>query len=226
MPYLKYIKDLSVSWPVLSYLASWMEVTTSPVKWKHLSKTGRERRARRARLEVIKFPKDASGEPERISITSIDELRNLITEPTFDPHPDHSMLFILEDISRDVIEFFGSTYDIDPLFWRGHISDYLWFNTRDPWVELDDLPHISRDRNFYQFRYVHPRYFKSQESKLRATEEAGRMNVLRRLDADGINTYVVDADDSEVCMCRSKASLWIRRNNEHQKHTVGKFSYF
>jgi hypothetical protein len=162
-PYLKHLKDVSQGWPHLSYLASWMEVTTSPVKWRHLPASNRDMRAERTRVAVIDFPKDGNGKPRRNSINSIDELRDLFEDPGFNHNPDHARLFVLEDLSRDVIEVFGSRYDVDPLFWRGHISDYLWFNTRDPWVELDDLPHVTRSRNFFNFRYIHPRYFRNRE---------------------------------------------------------------
>jgi len=69
----------------------------------------------------------------------------LLSDDSFNHNPEHARLFIVEDLSRDVIETFGAQYDIDPLFFRGHISDYLWYNTRDPWTELQDLSHISQE---------------------------------------------------------------------------------
>lgn len=71
----------------------------------------------------------------------------------------------MEDLSRDVIEAFGSTFDIDPEFFAGHINDYLWFNTADPWAELPSLPHLQTSgvrKGWWNFRYMRPRFFRSQ----------------------------------------------------------------
>ena len=38
-------------------------------------------------------------------------------------------LFVVEDLSRDVIEAFGYHFKIDPSFFREHIVDYAWYNT-------------------------------------------------------------------------------------------------
>ena len=110
-------------------------------------------------------------------------------------------------------------------FFRGHISDYLWYNTRDPWVELSDLYHISSERNYYNLRYMQSRYFRSQNSLDRAAEEAGAFNVLRRLDSDGCCILILDDKDSAVALGRSKASLWIRRNKGNESGTLGQSRY-
>lgn len=224
MPYLQYIKNISHTWPSIAYLASWMEVTTSPVKWKYLSEADREIRAKHTRVAMIDFPSDGYSEPSLKIITCIEELRRLFSDQSFSHNPDNSRFFIIEDLSRDVIETFGSAYDIDPTFWRGHISDYLWYNTRDPWVEIQEPAHIHRDRNFFHFRYVHPRYFKSRESQFRATQEARAMNVLRRLDDDRISATMLDDEQASINMWRNKASLWYRRNTPEQKHALGRWA--
>jgi hypothetical protein len=68
-----------------------------------------------------------------------EKLNQLISDPNFNHNPEHARIFILEDLSRDMVEVFGAAYDIDPLFFRGHLLDYLWYNIRDPWVDLPDL---------------------------------------------------------------------------------------
>ncbi|KAF3153881.1 hypothetical protein TWF569_001473 [Orbilia oligospora] len=204
--YLQYIKNISRGWPGLSYLSKWMEVTTSPVKWKHITADNRKIRAERTKVAIIDVLPEG---PEVQWFYDIHKLEEFFKNPK-NINPDHERLFIVEDISRDVVELLGSHYNVDPFFWRGHISDYLWYNTRDPWVELEELPHIAGERNHFNLPYVHPRYFQNHESYLRATVEAGKMNVLRRLDNDGINVYVLDNDESVVALCRSKASFWMR----------------
>ena len=126
-----------------------------------------------------------------------------------------------------MIEEFGSRYDTDPSFWRYHLSDFRWYNSPDPWVELDELPHISRERNFWTIRYVHPRHFRTEESFRRAILETGTFNVLRRLDEDpGHRSPYFSIShggpiDSLVCLCRRKVSLWLQPCMGEQKGTVG-----
>src|SRR6266480_2461776 len=163
-PYLRHIKKISRGWPHLKYLADWMEVTTTPKKWKLLTQSSREQRASLTRVAMIDFPHSKTGTPGRTDINSIFQLRDLFNDPNFNHSPDHLRLFVIEDLSREVIEEFGSRYDTDPSFWRYHISDFRWYNSTDPWVELDELPHISRERNFWTIRYVHPRHFKTKKS--------------------------------------------------------------
>lgn len=38
-------------------------------------------------------------------------------------------LFVVEDLSRNVIEALGNHFKIDPSFFREHIVDYAWYNT-------------------------------------------------------------------------------------------------
>jgi hypothetical protein len=209
-PYLAHVKRVARGWHHLGYLADWMEVTTAPPKWKHVPRDNRALRAARTRVAIVDFPTDPSGKPTRTNVDSIQALQDVFNDPSYNHAPEHMRLFVLEDLSRDMIEEFGSRYDVDPAFWRGHISDYLWYNTRDPWVELDDLPHIKRERSFYNFHYMHPRYFNDEASYNRATLEAGRMNVLRRLDNDQTRVILLDTKEARICMVRSKASLWVQ----------------
>jgi hypothetical protein len=202
-----------------------MEVGTSPVKWKFLTQADTELRAKRTRVAVLDFP--INGKPTRKDIQSSEKLTQLLEAPTFNHDPEHARLFVVEDLSRDVIEALGAKYDVDPLFWRSHISDYLWYNTRDPWVELSDLEHITRERNFSTLRYMRPRFFRSEESIQKALVELGGFNVLRRLEQDV--SYILrklrGLKRSQVGVVRSKASFWFRRNKIDEKGVLGKFGF-
>lgn len=219
-PYLDYIRKVMRGWPHLEYLADWMQITTSPPKWKHLPKTSRDMRAQKTCVAIIDFSVEANEKPKTTFIGTIGELRELFDDPQFSHAPDHPRLYIMEDLSRDMVEEFGSRYDVDPLLWRGHISDYMWYKTKDPWVELDELPHLVREKTFYNFRYIHPRYFEDKESHSRATIEAGKMNVLRSLDSDQYSERLPDSEE-RVFLCRSKASLWIQPRRNGKNNTFG-----
>lgn len=190
-----------------------MEVTTSPNKWQlikdlqpaQLSSIRRER-ARRTNVASVDF---ISGQPAPI-ISYMNTPESLAQCLDQQAVPGASRLYIVEDLSRDVIEHLGSKLDIDPLFFREHINDFTWYNTRDPWVELPDLDIVSRDRPYFRLTYNQPRYFRTQESFNRAQKQAGMFNVLRRLDADDEHESQFDEKSAIVALVRSKASLWIR----------------
>lgn len=123
-PYLSHIKAVSSAWPHLRYLADWMEVTTAPAKWKLIKDKEaiiRPERASRTKVAVVDFSPGAGTQVQ--TITQSDQLATKLREHTAE---DVSRLYIVEDLSRDVIEVLGSELDIDPLFFREQISDYWW----------------------------------------------------------------------------------------------------
>jgi hypothetical protein len=220
------VKELCDGWPHITWLADFMEVGTSPLKWKNLEKPEIEDRAKRTRLAVLDF--SPTSEPTRKDwkdIQTSEKLRQqLLDNPEFNRDPSFARIFIVEDLSRDVIEALGAKYDINPLFFRSQISDYLWYKTRDPWVELNDLEHIASERNFFNIRYMRSRYFIDEESINEAKKELGAFNVLRRLEQD-LSWKVREKrkpNGPTVGVVRSKASIWIRKNKPEEKGVVGK----
>lgn len=219
MPYLSRLKTLQTAWPHLRHLRQWMEVTTSPDKWQLLKLLSPERlsnvryeRARRTNVAVLDFiPNKPAPSDQRIK--SRDELERHLDTPVA---KDATRLYVVEDLSRDVIELLGFKLDIDPLFFREHINDYTWYNTRDPWVELPDLDFVSRSRPYFHLAYTQPRYFKNEESYKKAIRQAGLFNVLRRLDVDLEHTSRFDKEEATVALVRSKVSLWIRKATDDQ----------
>ncbi|KAF2771083.1 hypothetical protein EJ03DRAFT_269309 [Teratosphaeria nubilosa] len=123
-------------------------------------------------------------------------------------------LIIVEDLSRDVVELLGARYDIDPLFFLSHIGDYLFHNTRDPWVEMPDLDVIARQRSFFTLQYLRGRYFSTPRDFEKAEKESGSFNVLRRLDSDRsrerLQNGLLDVNGASVTLTRTKTSLWTR----------------
>ena len=158
---------------------------------------------------------------QRDDYDNIDSLRTALNGPQSAHDNVHARLFVVEDLSRDVIEALGARFDVDPLFFRGHISDYMWHNTRDPWVELPDLDLVSRQRSYLHVRYVQTKYFRSEDSLKKAQWEAGGFNVLRRVDKDGNWVKDVDIPNSDVGLVRSRTSFWIRPNKSGENGVLG-----
>lgn len=218
-PYMRYLESLAQGWPHISYLADFMKVTAAPPKQKFLNDQDRRERASRTKVAMLTFEPNAAV--HRDDFSNIIDLYYALNRSQHKHDEVHARLFVVEDLSRDVIEALGARFDVDPLFFRGHISDYMWHNTRDPWVELPDLDIISRKRSYLHIRYVQTRYFRSEDSLMRARWEAGGFNVLRRVDKDGNWVPDVDIPKSDVGLVRSRTSLWIRPNKPGEKGVLG-----
>lgn len=217
---MRYLESLADGWPHISYLADFMKVTTVPPKQKFLNDQDRSEKASRTKVAMLTFEPNAPV--HRVDFSDIDSLSNALNEPQISHDDVHARLFVVEDLSRDVIETLGARFDIDPLFFRGHISDYMWHNTRDPWVELPDLDITSRKRSYLHVRYVQTRYFRNEGSLRRAKWEAGGFNVLRRVDKDGNWVRDVDIPNSDVGLVRCRTSFWVRPNKPGEKGVLGK----
>jgi hypothetical protein len=189
-----------------------MEVTTVPTKWRFLEASDRAMRASKTNIAVLDFSPD--NDTETYEVTSLKELQEALHTPL--PVSSTTRLFIVEDLSSNVIEALGSAFDIDPQFFRAHICDYMWYNLRDPWIELKDLKMVANERNFINVRYMHAVYFDSLAAANSASKEAKQFNVLRRLDSDNNFKNELDAKGSSVEMVRCKTGLWWREGTEEE----------
>lgn len=218
-PYMAYLESLSQGWPHISYLADFMKVTTAPPKLRFLAEEDKIKRANSTKVAVLSFePKSAVHKDE---FSEIEQLSTYLNKPGNDHDNVHARLFIVEDLSRDVIEELGARFDVDPSFFRGHISDYMWNNTRDPWVELPTLDALARKQPYYHVRYVQTRYFRDEAALNKARWEAGGFNVLRRVDKDGNWVPGADIEGSDVGLVRSRTSFWIRPNKNGETGVLG-----
>ena len=216
MPYLQHVKNAARGWPHLRELADFMQVSTSPLKWKFLDKHDIDERAARTQVAVLTYYADE--ETRRRNFSRSDELANALQEMT---ENFAARLFIVEDLSRDVIEVLGSHFDIDPLFFRNQINDHIWYNIVDPWVEMPDLEISAKKRQFFHMRYMQTMYFKNQQSFDRAREEAGAFNVFRRPDNDYNHKKFFDGPEAMVARTRSRISLWYDRGLGDRKGVTG-----
>jgi hypothetical protein len=120
-------------------------------------------------------------------------------------------LFVVEDLSREVIEHLGHHFDIEPAFFREHIVDYAWYNVRDPWRDPPNLDVVARDQHWAQIRFVRARYFESEVSFKTGFDQSKQFNVARRPDDDENNKAFWDKKGAKIGMTRTKASLWMKK---------------
>ncbi|KAL8662109.1 MAG: hypothetical protein Q9202_005001 [Teloschistes flavicans] len=219
-PYLDYIDRLTDhGWSHLRYLADFMRITTSPPMWRFLSQAETAERASRIKVAMLVIHTHAT---ERYDITDLDHLKHILEIKDKDHHDVIARLFVVEDLSRDLIEAFGSHLDVDPTFFGGHISDYIWYNTRDPWIEIPDLNIVTRQKSHFNIRYAQMRYFRTLRSFKKAREEAATFNVLRRVDRDGNRDSTDDVHSPDIGLVRSKMSFWVRpQKNQTSDPLVG-----
>lgn len=133
-------------------------------------------------------------------------------------------LFVVEDLSRDVIEQLGSRFKIEPDFFRAHILDYAWYNIRDYWREPANLDVTARKQRWFQLRFVRARYFESGKMFDEAFNHCqSSFNVFRRPDDDQNNKAFWDKNDAKIGLMRSKATFWMSRATDTEP-AVGAFS--
>ena len=216
-----------------------MQIGTHPERWKNLhgptKKHEADRKARLARVKVCRLDYYATGSPNTAIFDSTKD--DLAEEETaaarlaqdIKSSVDQSAqlrLYVVEDLSSDVIELLGNGLDIEPSFFRAHIVDYAWYNVRDRWRDPPNLDVMSGQQWWVQLRYVTARYFKSREDFDEAAKEAGRFNILRRPDDDISNNSWWDDKNAIVGLTRSRATFWLNRNRNKGEPAIGKRNCF
>lgn len=87
----------------------------------------------RTNVCLLEYPRDGLGVEEK-RFDKIGELKDCLAEMGENDHVK-TRLFVVEDLSRDVIEALGFHFKVDPSFFREHIVDYAWYNT-SKWPEI------------------------------------------------------------------------------------------
>lgn len=89
-------------------------------------------------------------------------------------------ILIVEDISRDIMEFLGSSLAIDPFFFASHVhTPYRGINMQTP--NLAALPSRSRHRHYLNTHYHRPVELPERSDYLRQVHNVRAMNIGRKL---------------------------------------------
>jgi len=195
-----------------------MIVSTVPMRCKELTPEQRDERLNRVDISVIEYGTEMTSK----DFKSPDALDGFLNEVKTEAYSPEARLIIVQDLSTLMIESLGAAFNIAPGFFRSHVGDYVWLNTRDPQAEIPDLEAFSQKSDYFSTQYVQPRYFTTPESLDQAKKEAESFNVLRRIDHDGRFKSWTDMPGSEVGLVRSKISLWVRPQKPNTKGWLGK----
>lgn len=222
MPYLTLVKDLVHEWKPLRYFADFMEVGTTPLRWKDLKTQPDERKARIQRTNVT-YIECRDGRKKTVKhFDDAGALRQSISSLATRSSTEKSThIFLMEDLSRDVVEALGSTFHIDPFFFREQIDDYTWYNTRDPWQNPPSLMAAIENRDWFRLRNVRLNYFETKELYEQARQESNMFNVLRRPDDDQNHWKYLDKAGSIVTLTRTKTSIWTGKTGVDNNIDVG-----
>lgn len=215
-----------------------MEVSTSPTRWRKFRQKSPEvdaqkqaamdadRQERWVRTNVARLDYFRSGVVNHLTIKTSHALEDALRSEERMPDPGVELrLYVVEDLSRDVIELLGSAYDIEPAFFRAHILDFAWHNARDYWRDPPNLDLVAKKQHWTVIRFVRARYFKNVASFRRGFKEAEGFNVLRRPDDDENNRSFWDKRDAKIGLIRSRASFWLKRRGKDGEAAVGEFTY-
>ncbi|KAI1199922.1 hypothetical protein F5X97DRAFT_295140 [Nemania serpens] len=227
-PYLQYVQAVSAEWPHLRPLADFMEVGTDPSRWRNFHgndrnnaytypdtredrESARSKRLKKTHVWQLKYLKDGTVKSVD-NYTTPDQLGDALkasdTRSEGGELADAVVafkLFVVEDLSREVIERLGHHFDIDPDFFRAHIFDYAWFNIRDPFWNPPSLHMDAIARDWCQIRFCRTRYFPSPTLFDEAQDAANKFNIGRKLYEDE-NKAFWDTDISPR-LVRTRAPL-------------------
>lgn len=199
-----------------------MEVSTAVSRYKYLRRNPEERRDRAKRVHVCRIDLNKGKDLEKVHYTTIDDLKTALSaEKTINDTSD-ARVYVVEDLSRDVIEAFGSTFNIDPHLFRSQINDYMWNSLTGDAVELRHLDVIGRQRSFCTLQYLRPRYYPDDASFEKAIRNAADFNVLRQLDSDRSRKGHKNSKGAAATLMRAKASIWIRPDKPAEKKPADK----
>jgi hypothetical protein len=231
---LRYVKQLSKHWLHLRLLADFMQISTVPQRWKDLepvndpkanAKRQREREDRARRTKVCRLDYTDAGKVRSETFVECESLQaDVQAAPSRAIDSDVKLrLYVVEDLSRDVIELLGDNLAIEPAFFRAHVVDFAWYNVRDRWRDPPSLDVVRRSRNWVQIRYVTSRYFETGEEFDRAKREADSFNILRRPDDDLSNNAWWDDTEHQavVGLTRSRATFWLKPGSAPGTPVIG-----
>lgn len=210
--YLRLVRTASEAhWAHLRLLADFMEIGRIPRSWeKDLLPKDQQQRWGRTNIRIIDYSGEGVVRNEVVhDDTGLDagKLKSKLLEKG--QGDTEFRLYVVEDLSRNVIEVLGTEFQIDPEFFRAHIVDYSWYNVRDRWREPRPLEVFRKRRNWFQIRWMTARYCETEKDFEHAAEEAKGFNILRRPDHDGSKGWW-DSEKAVVAQTRSKASYWLK----------------
>jgi hypothetical protein len=190
-----------------------MEIGTVRSRWPQLIASNRyteEREDRSRRTNVTRLDYHSSGGVVAVTCRTPLELTSVLNGDS----ESEFRLFVVEDLSRDVIEALGSHLEIEPDFFLEHIYD-------DSLAVPPNLSVDTRQQQRLQLRFMMAQHFETPVHFMKGIKEVESFNILRSLE-DGQSSSNKGA---RVGIIRTKASFWLRNSGKSEnKGAVGMYS--
>ncbi|EEY21520.1 predicted protein [Verticillium alfalfae VaMs.102] len=143
-PYHTHVRDISSAdhqWPHLRWLADFMNIGTVTARWQEKAAENESgsiaERMLRTNVCLLEYCRDQK--PPQCTLY---KTRDSLKAGLAGLKPDQILtlhLFVVEDLSRTVIEALGYKFGVEPDFFREHLYAYAWNNPRDPWKDAATL---------------------------------------------------------------------------------------
>jgi len=126
-PYKRYVASLLGTHPHLQVLEQFIDET----EWERWRRAGHEKSAGLTKFNVvvadIELARDGSPVQPELHTSEVQKSASAL-DVYLHSHPPRSSdglrLYLVEDLSRDLIEYFGSRFCLDPNFFESHIRDH------------------------------------------------------------------------------------------------------
>lgn len=160
--------------------------------------------AERSRASVLEL---STGRPVHKPFHSSIDLENYLTSSVQEPQ---NRLYILEDISTNYVEAFGSHFSIEPSFWARHLRTTNW-ETSTTAGKVTPLPSMKKDGDIWSLVYVEATYLEGTRlGKFHCrTGLFADTNLYRQVNMIQPGRFY----DGVATVCR-RASFWSRTNSD------------
>ncbi|KAJ0119788.1 hypothetical protein J7T55_013992 [Diaporthe amygdali] len=181
-------------------------------------------RAKHANVCAISY----SGRNDLLSVQledyrTLDALAERLSNPIGEVIPEFT-LFVVEDLSYEVMQLLGSSFDVDSSFFQKHIEIPVWPDHQSR-REQPNLKLAAKGPDWFQLKFVRSRCFENIESFQSGEREASCFNNPRRLVGDR-GTQFRDNEQSTMGLMGSKATLWMKRSVDPGVSTIGIYRWF
>ena len=193
-PYHSYVHNLSKRWRHLQHLDDFMDNHKSQSE--NISDT---------HVTVIDICDGAQIDSE---FTSVVDLSAFLDNT---PQKECSRLFLVENISRDFIEYLGSHFDMDPAVFSSHIYGFDWFSRCSSATTVPSLPSELRTQEFVHFRYLEARPVRAAVNGLVNVDglPCFNCNILRKF-----SVMTLSSTRYPIGFARRHVTLWMKEHCE------------
>ena len=200
--YHSYVQSLSSRWRRLEHLNSFMNENST-------------RRFHQPRIAVLDFDDHNGLEPRVINLPGLSAI--LDQSSTF----KGGRLFLVEDLSNEVVELLGSRLDIEPEFFASHIYSLDWFSRASSPTTVPNIYSTICAQSFVRFRYLEAR-----SVLVKANQEINidrlpctNSNLLRK-----VSIMKLESTNGMVGLERRHVTIWVKPGANTSNWT-GEFSF-